>query len=92
MAIIERGEVVGAGDPLALVESLRGRVWRRVLERGEILDPALETISLRRAAGRVVAHVHAESAPTAAFAPVEPDLEDVYFLAIRRRAAPAAAP
>jgi ABC-type multidrug transport system ATPase subunit len=91
MAIIDHGEVVLAGDPLALVEALRGRVWRRVLGPGEAVEPALEMISLRRAAGRVVAHVHAEVLPAPGFAPVEPDLEDVYFLAIRRRGAAAAA-
>jgi ABC-type multidrug transport system ATPase subunit len=82
MAIIHHGRVVSSGDPLALVDALRGRVWKRVLQANEPLDPALEVLSTRRLAGKTVVHVHAASAPDG-FEPVEPDLEDVYFRAIR---------
>jgi ABC-2 type transport system ATP-binding protein len=82
MAIIHEGRVVGSGDPLALVAELRGRVWQRVLAAQEALDPALEVLSRRRLAGKTVVHVHAGGAPDG-FGPVEPDLEDVYFRAIR---------
>jgi hypothetical protein len=51
-------------------------------------------ISTKRVAGRVAVHVHADARPGASFEEVTPDLEDVYFLAIKRHsreAAPAAA-
>jgi hypothetical protein len=45
--------------------------------------PALQAersvISTKLLAGRVIVHVHADASPGAAFEPVEPELEDVYF-------------
>jgi hypothetical protein len=44
--------------------------------------------------GRVVVHVYAEASPGPGYAPVEPDLEDVYFCTLRgllETAAPAPA-
>ena len=35
-------------------------------------------------------HVHAQRSPGPGFEPIEPDLEDAYFLAIRRTPAPPA--
>jgi ABC-2 type transport system ATP-binding protein len=97
MAIIDRGEILLEAEPLAAVEALRGRIWRRIVSRGEL--PAVErehaVISTKLLAGRTVVHVHAETEPGAEFEPVEPDLEDVYFSVMAghhgRRRAPAAA-
>jgi ABC-2 type transport system ATP-binding protein len=81
MAIIDRGEILLEAEPLQAVESLRGRIWRRILSREEL--PALEqhhrVISTRLLAGRTVVHVYAEAPPGAEFMPAEPSLEDVYF-------------
>ncbi|HLM66519.1 MAG TPA: ABC transporter ATP-binding protein [Longimicrobium sp.] len=81
MAIIDRGEILLETEPLQAVEALRGRIWRRIVARAEL--PALErehaVISTRLLAGRTVVQVYGEARPGAAFEPVEPDLEDVYF-------------
>ena len=81
MAIIDRGEILLEAEPLRAVDELRGRIWRRAVSRTEL--PALETqvpvISTRLLAGRTIVHVFAETAPGAAFEPVEPGLDDVYF-------------
>jgi ABC-type multidrug transport system ATPase subunit len=97
MAIIDRGEILLEAEPLRAVDDLRGRVWRRVVARGEL--PAVQrehaVISTKLLAGRTVVHVHGDAAPGAGFEPVAPDLEDVYFSTmaghIGRRARPAAA-
>lgn len=86
MAIIDRGRILLEAEPLAATERLRGRVWRRVVERAELagLEERFQVISTRLLAGRTVVRVVAAEAPDASFTPVEPELEDVYFATMRR--------
>jgi ABC-2 type transport system ATP-binding protein len=81
MAIINRGQILLEAVPLQAVAALEGRIWRRVIDKGAL--PAVErehaVISTKLLAGRTVVHVYSETAPGAGFAPVAPDLEDVYF-------------
>ena len=91
MAIIASGRIVKAGAPLALIESMAGRVWRRTIAKGE-LDAYRrdhEVIATRLFGGRTVIHVLADASPGDGFEPVEGGLEDVYFstLAVSRRRA-----
>jgi ABC-2 type transport system ATP-binding protein len=96
MAIIDRGEILLEAEPLGAVGELRGRIWRRVIAKGDL--PAVErahaVISTKLLAGRTVVHVHADTPPAPGFEPAEPDLEDVYFSAmagqVGRRAGTAA--
>ena len=92
MAIIDRGEILLEAEPLAAMNDLRGRVWRRVMPKDEL--PAVErahaVISTKLLAGRTVARVHSDTAPGPGFAPAEPDLEDVYFTAMAGRIGAAA--
>ena len=89
MAVIDHGEVVLTGKPLELTSQLRGRIWRRFATKDELaeLEKKLPVISTRRMAGRTMIHVDADARPDGSFEPVEPDLEDVYFRAIKRHAA-----
>jgi ABC-type multidrug transport system ATPase subunit len=81
MAIINRGRVVIAGDPEAIVALLNGRVWRRAVTRDEL--PAVEArhhvISMKLLAGTPMVRVYADESPGEGFRPCEPDLEDAYF-------------
>jgi ABC-type multidrug transport system ATPase subunit len=81
MAIIDRGKILLEAEPLAAVAALRGRIWRRVVEKAELpeLERAHAVISTKLLAGRTVVRVHGDARPDAGFDPVEPDLEDVYF-------------
>ena len=81
MAIINQGEVLLTGDPMTLMHSLQGRVWRKVIEKADLaeLQRNTQVISSRLFAGKTVVHVLADSQPDAGFTHVEPDLEDVYF-------------
>jgi ABC-2 type transport system ATP-binding protein len=89
MAIINRGQVVLAGDPGTCIEAMRDRVWRRTVSRNEL--PALSVthtiISTRLVAGLPVVHVYSDSPPGPGFVPVEAGLEDVYFHQIGTEAA-----
>jgi ABC-type multidrug transport system ATPase subunit len=90
VAIIHRGKVVTSGDPLALVTKLEGRMWRRFSERDDLpeLQSRHNVVSSRRTAGRLVVRVHSDANPGPGFEPAPPDLEDVYFLALRTAAQP----
>jgi ABC-type multidrug transport system ATPase subunit len=84
MAIIDRGEILLEAEPLRAVDELRGRVWRRVVSKGELPALAREhaVISTKLLAGRTLVRVYADEMPGAGFEPAEADLEDVYFTAM----------
>jgi ABC-type multidrug transport system ATPase subunit len=81
MAIINKGRILVEGEPLAAVSSLRGKIWRRIVERAEVDRVSREklVISTRLLAGRTVIHVRADGSPGEDWQEVDPSLEDVYF-------------
>jgi len=85
MAVIQGGQILLSGVPARAIDAVRGQVWRRQVDRDEL--PALErdhaVISTTLSGGRTIVHVHADARPDPSFEPVEPDLKDVYFTAIR---------
>ncbi|WP_022824391.1 ABC transporter ATP-binding protein [Hymenobacter norwichensis] len=86
MAIINKGEVLLTGDPLSVINNLKGKIWRKLIEKTEL--PALQArhqvISSRLFAGKTVVHILADSAPDGDSEAVAPDLEDVYFAEIKK--------
>ncbi|HEX6575955.1 MAG TPA: ABC transporter ATP-binding protein [Gemmatimonadaceae bacterium] len=81
MAIINKGKILVEGEPLAAINALKGKVWRRLVEKVEVDRVSREQrlISSRLLAGRTIVHVRADTAPGEDWQPVEPSLEDVYF-------------
>jgi ABC-type multidrug transport system ATPase subunit len=81
MAIIDQGEILLEAEPLGAMAQLEGRIWRRMVSRDELaaIERKMPVISTKLLAGRTIVHVYAESSPEAAFEPVDPALEDVYF-------------
>ena len=84
MAIIDRGRILLEAEPLRATEALRGRIWKKIIDRDALPAEQAENhvISSRLLMGRTLIHVHAEEAPDATFQLVDPDLEDVYFTAM----------
>jgi ABC-2 type transport system ATP-binding protein len=81
MAVIDRGTILLEAEPAAAMAALRGRVWRRVVERSQLpeLERAHPILSTKLLAGKTVVRVLAGDRPGPGFETVEPDLEDVYF-------------
>ncbi len=81
MAIINKGEVLLKGNPLSAIDSLRGKVWKKIIGKSEVDDykGKYNVISDRLITGKPIIHVFSEEQPDASFEPVEADLEDVYF-------------
>ena len=84
MAIINDGKIVLEGTPSALMDALKGRIWRRAVEQDSLaeLQGRFNVISNRLAGGRRVVHVLADSPPGAGFEPVHSGLEDLYFVTL----------
>ena len=87
MAIIDRGEVVLTGDPARVLDDVRGRVWRKSVEKGELEAIArdFDLISSRLVGGRPVVHIYSETAPGQGFLSADASLEDVYFHRLKSR-------
>ena len=84
MAIIHQGKVLFTGAPDQAVSHLEGKIWRKTIEREQVKDYSLRmhVISNKLSAGRPQIRVYADSQPEEGFAPVTPDLEDVFFSSI----------
>jgi ABC-2 type transport system ATP-binding protein len=81
MAIIDRGSILLETEPMQGIDALRGRIWRTIVARQDLLEIEREhaVVSTRLLAGRTVVHVYDDTSPGSHFEPVEPDLNDVYF-------------
>jgi ABC-2 type transport system ATP-binding protein len=81
MAIIKQGEILQEAEPLKAVEELKGKIWRRVIEKRLLsaLGQEYKIISTKLLSGKTVIHVYSEGDPGSGFELVDPDLEDVYF-------------
>ncbi|PRY14387.1 ABC-type multidrug transport system ATPase subunit [Pontibacter ummariensis] len=81
MAIINKGEILLEAQPLQAMAALKGRIWRKLIERNTLpyLEQVHQVISTKLLSGRTMVHIYSEEVPGKGFEPVEPDLEDVYF-------------
>jgi ABC-type multidrug transport system ATPase subunit len=82
MAIISDGRIIRQGSPAELIQSLRGRIWKKTVDKAELeaCRTRYEVISNRLFAGRaVVIHVLSDADPGDGFQPVDAGLEDLYF-------------
>ena len=89
MAIIAAGEVLLEGAPAEALNSLRGKIWSRVVATDDelrTLEASLNVISTHLVGGLHEVRIYAESTPGEGFTPVDSGLEDVYFLNLANRA------
>ena len=89
MAMLSKGQVLLAGEPQEAIAALKQKVWRKLVPRAELAayQERYTVLSSRRLGGEPVIHVYSDSQPEPGFVAIEPDLEDVYFLKLRRHAA-----
>jgi ABC-type multidrug transport system ATPase subunit len=83
MAIINKGEILHEAEPLKAMEGLKGKIWRKIIEKTALpqLEREHKIISTKLLSGRTVIHIYSEEVP-GGFEAVQPDLEDVYFSAM----------
>jgi ABC-2 type transport system ATP-binding protein len=82
MAIIDEGRLLLHEKPATAVQSLRGRIWEKIIDRAdlELHRKKYSVISARQVAGRATIHIQSDTDPGDGFVTVEPDLHDVYFM------------
>jgi len=81
MAIIVDGRIVKQGSPAELMSALKGKVWKKTVERAAVDEykRRFNVISTRLSGGKTLLHVVADGAPESGFESEAATLEDVYF-------------
>lgn len=84
MAIINKGEVLLKGNPMESIDTIKGKIWRKTIEKSELQEYKSEfnVVSEKLIAGKPIIHIFADSSPDNSFESVPADLEDVYFAQI----------
>jgi ABC-type multidrug transport system ATPase subunit len=88
MAIIASGEVLLEGAPTQALESLKGKIWSKVVASDDelrALESQMSVISTHLVGGQHEIRVYADSNPGEGFHAVDSELEDVYFLNLSRQ-------
>lgn len=87
MAIISSGELILEGVPAQTIETLKGRIWSKVVgteaER-EAVEKSFQVISAHMVGGLNELRIYSEASPGDGFVHAEADLEDVYFFNLTR--------
>jgi ABC-type multidrug transport system ATPase subunit len=81
MAVINKGEVVAKGHPQDLINSLSGKVFKKIIEKQELdhYKNNYRVISNKLSAGKTEIHITSNNNSEQGFEPAAPGLEDVYF-------------
>ncbi len=89
MAIISNGALLVEGAPAEALDSLRGKIWSKVVATDDelrALEGSFNVISAHLIGGLHEVRVYADSSPGDGFRSVDSSLEDVYFLNLAREA------
>ena len=86
-AIICGGEVMLIATPQEAVESMKGKIWTKFIEKGNLdAERALnKVISTQLSSGKLFIRVVSEDNPQNGYVAYEPSLEDVYFNTIAEK-------
>jgi len=84
MAVINKGEVLLEGNPLQAIDSIKGKVWKKIIDKASLpsYKQQYNVVSEKLIAGKPIIHILSEANPGEGFESVTPDLEDVYFAQI----------
>lgn len=81
MAIINQGQVCLKGKPLEILESLKGKVYKKTIDKSELntYKENFQVISERLFLGKPTIHIVSDTHPGDGFTAINAELEDVYF-------------
>lgn len=88
MAIINQGQVCLKGNPLQILEDLKGKVYKKTIEKQELglYKQNYQVISEKLFLGKPTIHILSDANPGNGFLLINADLEDVYFSQIFNKA------
>ncbi|MGQ9425130.1 ABC transporter ATP-binding protein [Gilvimarinus sp. F26214L] len=81
MAMLGNGRILLQGQPQDVIHTLRGKVWKKMIDREHLAryNSEHQVLFSQLAGGGVHIHVLADDRPGADFEAIEAGLEDVYF-------------
>ncbi len=84
MAIILDGEVKMVGEPIELIKSLNGKVWKGLVDKNEVIkiEEQNQVISSRLHMGKVQVRVFSHTPLENSFEKTDAEIEDLYFSTI----------
>jgi ABC-type multidrug transport system ATPase subunit len=89
IAILNGGKILTQGTPKAVIETLNGSIWTKIIER-EVLEEnekQFNVISSNYNQDNTLnIRVHSADKPNESFVAATPQLEDVYFVALKKDA------
>jgi ABC-type multidrug transport system ATPase subunit len=85
MAIMNNGEILLKGSPGNLINSMKGKIWKKTIDKSDLEDhmEKFNVISTKLYTGKIIIHVYSDTKPDESFENQEPTLEDVYFTQIK---------
>ena len=87
MAIINGGRVLQHIEPERATNEIEGRIWTRMIDQ-EQLEEFERTYTILSSSfnqdNSLSIRVYSESKPDESFSPIAPDLNDVYFIALKK--------
>ena len=86
MAIINLGETLIEDNPEVVLNKLKGKIWKKVIDKNEVetFSQKYNVLSTVMYMGNIQTHVYSENEPDiSGFTAVEPNLRDAYFYFIR---------
>jgi ABC-type multidrug transport system ATPase subunit len=89
MAIISNGQLLLEGAPAEALDSLRGKLWTKVVSTDAELtaiDANFKVVSTHLVGGLHEVRVYSDASPGEGFTPDDANLEDVYFLSLSNQA------
>jgi ABC-type multidrug transport system ATPase subunit len=89
MAIISNGQLLLEGSPAEALDSLRGKIWSKVVSTDAELtaiDSAFHVVSTHLVGGLHEVRVYSDASPGDGFTLDDANLEDVYFLSLSNQA------
>jgi len=81
MAIINQGRVCLRGNPLQILEDIKGKVYKKTIDKAELSlhKQNYKVISEKLFLGKPTIHILSDQNPGDGFIPINAELEDVYF-------------
>lgn len=88
MAILSNGEIISEGNPTALVRTIEGKIWTKIIPKADldIYKKAFSVISTKLVSGETQIRVLSENKPEIGFDMITPNLEDYYFTTLFNQA------
>jgi ABC-type multidrug transport system ATPase subunit len=86
MAILNGGQILKHTTPIAATEEIKGQIWTKIIERDELesMEAAYKVLSSNYNQDNTLnIRVHALEKPAEDFKAANPQLDDVYFIALK---------